>query len=143
VYKNAILSGFMKEGDYITKGYILYKIYYKFGIAYLGRTKQNLQDRLRGHFFAKPMHMKINIEAVTKIEYVELSTEADMFLYEIYYINKIKPPLNRDDKAQDSLTLDLPELEFKEFDCHLINKWRNQLKPCENKEDTTWSDLFY
>lgn len=77
--------------------------------------------------FARPMHRVINIHNVTKIEYTQLQTEADMNLYEIYFINLWKPPLNVDDKARDNLTISLPELEWKEF--HPVNweKWKQEL----------------
>lgn len=94
------------------KGFILCRIYYGNYLAYLGRTKQPLQARIRGHMFAKPMHRVIDIHNVTKIEYTMLQTEADMNLYEIYFINLWKPPLNVDDKARDDLTIKLPELSW-------------------------------
>lgn len=110
------------------KGFILYRIWYGECLAYLGRTKQPLQTRIRGHMFARPMHRAINIHNVTKIEYSQLQTEADMNLYEIYFINLWKPPLNVDDKARDELTIALPGLEWSEF--HPINwdEWKQHLK---------------
>ena len=57
------------------KGFILYRIYYGECMAYLGRTKQPLQARIRGHMFASPMHRAIDIHNVTRIEYTELSTD--------------------------------------------------------------------
>lgn len=109
------------------KGFILYRIWYGNTLAYLGRTKQPLQARMHGHMFAKPMHRAINIHNVTKIEYTELTTEADMNLYEIYFINLWKPPLNVDDKARDELTMILPELEWKEFIPTKWDEWKKQL----------------
>ena len=53
------------------KGFILYRIWYGNCLAYVGRTKQPLQARIRGHMFAKPMHRAIDIHNVTKIEYTE------------------------------------------------------------------------
>lgn len=111
------------------KGFILYRIYYGDCLAYLGRTKQPLQARIRGHMFATPMHRAIDIHNVTKIEYTELTTEADMNLYEIYLINLWKPPLNVDDKAKDSLTIRLPELEWKEFFPSRWDEWKTELEP--------------
>ena len=73
----------------------IYKIYYKQGLAYIGRTRQKLSDRMRGHFFKKPMHREIDIEAVTLIEYVELPSVADMYCYEILLINALKCPATR------------------------------------------------
>lgn len=110
------------------KGFILYRIYYGNVLVYLGRTKQSLQDRIRGHMFNKPMHRLININNVTKIEYSEYETEADMNLYEIYFINLWKPPLNVDDKANDKLTIILPDTEWKEFIPNQWEKWKEKLK---------------
>lgn len=109
------------------KGFILYRIYYDSHIVYVGRTKQPLQSRMHGHMFAAPMHKSINIHHVSKIEYTILQTEADMNLYEIYYINLWKPELNVDDKARDSLTLSLPEHEWIEFIPANWDKWKEQI----------------
>lgn len=110
------------------KGFILYRIWYGECLAYLGRTKQPLQTRIRGHMFARPMHRAINIHNVTKIEYSQLQTEADMNLYEIYFINLWKPPLNVDDKARDELTIALPGLEWSEFHPTNWDEWKQRLK---------------
>lgn len=111
----------------MAKKYILYRIYYNSTIAYLGRTNQQLQDRIRGHIFAKPMHKKININLITKIEYAEFKSKADRNVYEIYFINKWKPPLNVDDKEQDELTIQLPDVEWKPFKTLLWDKWKEKL----------------
>ena len=68
------------------KKHTVYRIYYGDQIVYVGRTNQPLQDRIRGHLFAKPMHRTLNIDLVSKVEYAEFNTEADMNLYEIYYV---------------------------------------------------------
>ena len=109
----------------------LYKIYYENGtdnvLVYLWRTNQKLKDRLRCHFFKKPIVRVLDLKQVSKIEYAEFYTEADMFLYEIYYINKFKPPLNVDDVAKDNLTVALPEVPFTEYNDPIIDKWRKDL----------------
>lgn len=117
------------------KGFILYRIWYEDCMAYLGRTKQPLQARIRGHMFAAPMHRAININNVTKIDYTELKTEADMNLYEIYLINLWKPPLNVDDKAKDNMTITLPELEWTEFK---PSRWEEWLRELEGQELYGW-----
>lgn len=114
--------------------YIIYKIYSENCLLYVGRTKQPLKRRLHGHFFKAPMHRAINIECVTKIEYVTLLTEADMFVWEVILINQLKPPLNRDDKAKDQLTLDLPPLPFREFNCDLMEKWKEQIRVADERD---------
>ncbi len=112
----------------------LYKIYYGDILVYLGRTKQKLQDRIRGHVLKKPMHREIDIFAVTKIEYAEFKTVADMYVYEIYLINLLKPPRNRDDKANDELTLRLPEVEWKLFETGLWEKWKERCGEITERE---------
>lgn len=109
------------------KGFLLYRIWYGEYLAYLGRTKQPLQARIRGHLLKKPMHRAIDIDCVTKIEYAEFQTEADMFLYEIYFINLWKPPLNVDDKSRDNLTVALPAVEWTLFHTSLWEKWKNEI----------------
>lgn len=109
------------------QGFILYRIWYGDELVYIGRTKQPLQTRIHGHLFKKPMYRSISINLVTKIEYTELSTEADMNLYEIYFINLWKPPLNIDDKCKDELTIHLPDIEWKIFNTPLWNKWKKEI----------------
>jgi len=113
--------------------YILYKIYYASPsgefIAYLGRTKQPINTRLAGHFFQRPMHKKIDVLQVSHIEVAECMTEADMFLYEIYYINKYKPALNKDDKSREELTIELPGLDFETLhNKKLMEKWKEKIR---------------
>lgn len=108
--------------------YILYKIYYGTELVYIGRTKQDLCDRLRLHFFGKPMVKKLDILKTTRIEYTLCASEADMFLYEIYLINIYKPRINKDDKAHDELSsfLYLPEPQFYEYINPLLEKWKEK-----------------
>ena len=116
---------------------ILYKIYYDDILVYLGRTKQPLQNRLRGHFFKKPMHRVLDINQVSRIEYAEFSTVADMYLYEIYYINRLKPSLNVDDLAHDAITVTLPEVQFIEYNCPLLEQWKSEI----NQKTSEWESL--
>ena len=108
-------------------GFTLYRIYYGDCIVYLGRTMQPLKNRIRGHLFKKPMHRAIHIEQVSKIEYATFESEADMYLYEIYFINLWHPALNRDDKATDTLTVTLPEVNWVLFSTDLWEKWRSEI----------------
>ena len=108
-------------------GFILYRIYYGEDIVYLGRTMQPLQARIRGHLFKKPTLREICIDQVSKIEFATFKSQADMYLYEIYYINLWKPELNKDDKASDALTIALPEVEWKLFTTPLWDKWKKEI----------------
>jgi hypothetical protein len=115
--------------------HILYKIYYYEDCIYLGRTEQPIANRLRGHFFSKPMHRKIHLPSVSRIEVAECNSTADMYLYEVYYINLLKPPLNLDDKANDELSVELPELNFLEYKPKLYDKWLQQILYEQKNED--------
>ena len=83
--------------------------------------------------FKKPMHRTIFIDQVTKIEYAEFQSEADMNVYEVYYINLYKPSLNCDDKAEDNLHIQLPDVEWKEFTTHLWDKWKSELQQSDDE----------
>lgn len=117
----------------------VYRIYYDSQIVYIGRTNQPLRARIHGHVMAKPMHRTIDIRQITKIEYHSFDSEADMNLYEIYYILLYKPPLNVDDKTKDALTVSLPEVEFLEYDIgsDLFKKWKDTVA----EKDAKGADL--
>lgn len=123
------------------KTHTLYRIWYDDEIVYLGRTNQPLQSRLHGHFFKKPMHREIDIFKVTKIEKTEFSTIADMYLYEIYFINVYKPYLNKDDKASDELSVDLPEVQWVRFEPPLMDKWKSQIQERDSANKETLAVL--
>lgn len=116
-------------------GFTLYRIYYGDCLVYIGRTTQPLQNRIRGHLFKKPMHREIDINQVTKIEFAHFETMADMYLYEIYFINLWKPPLNVDDKAYDYLTVKLADVEWKTFETHLWEKWKKEIAEIDKREE--------
>lgn len=106
----------------------LYRIWYGENLVYLGRTNQKLQSRLRGHFFGRPMHRKLDLKLVTKIERAEFATEADMFVYEVYFINLYKPYLNRDDLSYSDLTVSLPDVKWEEFVPPRMEAWREEIE---------------
>ncbi len=55
-------------------------------IIYVGKSKQDLEQRFRGQ-----LHLPDECyELVYKIEYIECSTETDMSIKELYYINKYR-----------------------------------------------------
>lgn len=119
--------------------FLIYRIYQNEELTYVGRTKQPINARLRGHCFHSTFHKHIPPSTITKVEVAECKTEADMFLYEIYYINKLKPKSNKDDKSRDDLTVFLPELIFTEHKTKLIEKWITKTKKgSESGDDCDW-----
>lgn len=113
----------------------LYRIWYDDAIVYVGRTNQPLQTRIRGHLMAKPMHRTIDINQVSKIDYHEFETEADMNLYEIYLILTLHPPLNVDDKTRDYPTVVLPAIEWEIFSTPLWEKWKQKITEDQTEYD--------
>jgi hypothetical protein len=100
-------------------------------LAYIGRTRQNLTQRLRNHFFGHPMQRKLDVDRVSRIEYTTYATVADMYIAEIILINQYKPPLNVDDRAPDEMTLplELPPISWQLWDKpHLTEKWMREIK---------------
>ena len=91
----------------------------------------------------------IDIHNVTKIEYTMLQTEADMNLYEIYFINLWHPPFNVDDNAKDDLTIMLPDLQWQEFVPKRWEEWKRQLKQedmpkwIKRRNDRIFEDDFF
>lgn len=63
-------------------------------IIYVGKTKQELKTRIRGHLSAGHLPEEC-YEELYSVEYVEFETEADMDFMEIYFINKFQPKYNK------------------------------------------------
>ena len=127
------------------KNFILYRIWYGDSLVYLGRTKQSLQTQIRGHLLRKSRYITISIDQVTKIEYAEFKSEADMLVYEIYFINLYKPPLNHNDKSKDELHVILPDIEWKLFRKNLWIKWKDEVLLIDNlykKKKSDAKELF-
>ena len=105
----------------------VYKVYYGDVVVYVGRTNQPLQARIYGHLFRRPMHRVLDINQISRVEYAEFDTEADMNLYEIYYILTLHPLLNVDDKTRDYPTVKLPEVEFRLATFSRWERWKEMV----------------
>lgn len=97
----------MKSGTFI-----VYRISDANGVFYVGRTTQTIKARMRQHMTSSSDVPHIDPSSVKKIEFALCKSEADMYLYEVYYINLYRPQLNEDAKAMDCLTVCLPELNW-------------------------------
>ena len=81
-------------------------------IIYIGRTS-SLDKRINHHFTNGHLPFECYDEAEF-IEVAELNYEADMYIYEIYLINKYKPKYNTEfNNMKCSIVLD--DLEFKPY----------------------------
>jgi hypothetical protein len=74
-------------------------------LIYIGKSVYNLWSRIISS--AKEREATYFAYALTK-------TKSDTSIYEMYYIAKLKPPLNNDGKYNDPVTITLPELEITE-----------------------------
>lgn len=92
--------------------YILYKFLDSEGsVLYVGKTTGKLSTRLANHsHLDSSCYLKR-----TSVEYVKLSSACDLDIYELYYINKYKPPYNTASKHRGAMTISLPELEWKVY----------------------------
>ena len=107
---------------------IIYKIYIGHKCVYVGITNSDFTATLRVHFFGK--ENTLDIEHVSKIEYIALPSFADCLVYKTYYVNLNKPLYNKSEKARDNLSgnIILPELNFIEYQNPIIDKWKLMLK---------------
>lgn len=117
---------------------ILYKIYMGHKCVYIDETVNDLTATLRVHFFGK--ENTLDLERVSKIEYIALPSQADCLVYKTYLINILKPLYNKAERARDTLSdnITLPELAFVEYNNPIIDKWKNLLK---NKQSTLFHEL--
>jgi hypothetical protein len=75
---------------------------------YIGKTRQKIKDRMNAH-----NHLPCECYSdVDKICYGEVESEADLAIYETYYINKYKPKYNTMLKYNDKVNIKLPDLKF-------------------------------
>lgn len=102
----------MGKGNLMKKEYIVYKIFYQDGLVYIGRTGNLLAHRLQSHASAKTIEFK----KVKNVQYAICDTESDMMMYEVYYINKLKPRFNTFEKGAGTLNVKIPDLTFTDFD---------------------------
>lgn len=81
------------------------------------------------------MHRTIDISQVSKVQYAEFQTEADMNLYEIYFILKWHPPLNVDDKARDYPTVSLPDVSWHDWSAPIFERWKTEIVERRSEEE--------
>jgi len=89
--------------------YYIYQFYNKKEkLIYIGKTV-NLNRRFISHFSEENWKPK----ETDKIMYAECKTKTDMDVYEVYYINKLKPKYNISLVNTDAPSFELEELDFK------------------------------
>ncbi|OEG61857.1 MAG: hypothetical protein BHK79_07790 [Halanaerobium sp. MDAL1] len=98
-------------------------------IIYIGKTENDINLRIRAHFTHYKKHKKARSLWRYKarfFDYAELKNSAELGIYEIYLINKLKPEFNYMDKYKGEVRFSLPELEFE--DIKPINEVLNNYK---------------
>lgn len=89
--------------------YFIYKFYDKEDkLLYVGESI-NIPNRMSAHLSENSWKKK----EIKKILYAKCKTKTDMDLYEVFYINKLKPKYNIQHLNDDAPSFELPELEFK------------------------------
>lgn len=100
----------------IEKYNCIYRFLNKQGeVLYIGSTKR-LKFRMKSHF-SKVSHLPKDLYSnIHKIEYYSFKdNSANMYMYEVFYINKYTPTYNKKDKGE-RLTLELPDIKWEDFD---------------------------
>lgn len=73
----------------------VYRFKNKYGeIIYVGKTKNGMNTRMRQHFSQDGHLPQTCYKGVYLIEYIEINSQIDMDIKELYYINKWKPKYN-------------------------------------------------
>lgn len=119
--------------------FLIYRIYDENGVFYVGRTTQTLKARMRQHMTITKETGElphIDPSVVRRIEFAKCESEADMCLYEVYYINLLKPYMNADAKAQDRLTVTLPELKWHPYlFCTELQEWERIYRSSQMEQE--------
>ena len=74
-------------------------------IIYVGKTTRKINTRMNEHFSKKGHLPSKCYKNIGRIEYIEVSSDADARLVELYLINKYKPIYNTDGKTHDAQSL--------------------------------------
>lgn len=96
------LLKFLKNNSNILGVYRLYK---DNEIIYIGKSV-NIKSRISQH---------IKDKEIDSYDYCEFANESDMNIYELYYIDKFKPRLNKDCKTKQTTTIKLDEVKFSDL----------------------------
>jgi len=91
-------------------------------VIYIGRTN-NLKRRLEQEHFSKEGHLPRECyDECAVVEYMELQSESEMKIYELYLINKYSPRYNVMEKRSDNFNFILEELWTKVKDNDTMTK---------------------
>jgi integrase len=117
----------------------IYRLYDKNKkILYVGKTINNINSRIRSHFTNHKGYKRLNQLWRHKIKYFDytiVENEAELGIYEIYLINKLKPEYNLKDKWKGSINFRLPKLQFEDMETaeSVAGTYRKNKKIMENK----------
>lgn len=81
-------------------------------VIYVGRTRTSISSRMNQHY-GKRGHLPIECyNCVNRIEYIELKSQIDMYIKELYYIDKWKPTYNEVNKYEETAETIIEENEM-------------------------------
>ena len=93
--------------------YFLYRFLNKNNnIIYVGKTTNPMKKRMNRHRHCP----KQCYQERTKVLYAELETKADLFIYEVYYINKYMPKYNKATKYKKQPQSKIIGLVWKDYE---------------------------
>ncbi|UUV46551.1 nucleotide excision repair endonuclease [Bacillus phage vB_BanS-Thrax3] len=103
--------------------FYVYRFLNKFNqVIYIGRTN-NLKRRLEQEHFSKEGHLPRECyDECAVVEYMELSSESEMKIYELYLINKYNPRYNVMENRNDDFKFILEEQWTKVKDNDIMTK---------------------
>lgn len=85
-------------------------------IVYIGRTSNNLETRIKQHFYYGGHLGEDAYNTVYKVEYVALPNKIDAQILESYLINKYKPMYNKDFTQGETIVSISKDLEWVNFE---------------------------
>lgn len=96
--------------------YYVYRFFDKFErIIYIGRTRDIVNRIEKQHFGGKGHLSQDCYDEVRKVEYAELSSANEQYIYEIYLISQHKPMHNTQFMSDSNIEFQLPGLEWKVY----------------------------
>ncbi len=98
-------------------------------VIYVGLTARPLKRRVKEH------SIELLQTETDHIDFATVTSEADMRMYELYYINKYQPQYNKRDLYKDGHSIELPELIFQPY--------LEQLSRCDYHPDHTKRDYTF
>lgn len=120
----------MEHTEYTT----LFRIWCGHDIAYVGSTNKPFDSYIKLFLSRSPLSRKVEIERVTKVEYVELFNKADALLYELYYELLYHPQGNKG-KTDAAPSLYIQDANWQEYKLPDLQSWKEGVRRKQKRYD--------